>query len=371
MNTEKIDRNVTLTITEACNLDCSYCYEDHKSKEVMSFETARAIIDKEFCEEKKYNEIALDFFGGEPFLYFDLIKQIDEYIKSLNYKGEYILFATTNGTLVHGEIQEWLLERKDYFICGLSYDGTPQMQDINRSNSSSKIDLDFFKKAYPGQGIKMTISKDTLPTLSDGVIYLQEKGFEVFCNLAYGVDWSDEINKEILSNELMKLINYYLAHPEYPPCSILNTSISNIAISKEQKKFIRSCGAGVGTIAYHIDGTSYPCQFFMPLSVGKEKAKAALDIKFYDEEIPEELIEGKCVSCAAQSVCPTCFGANYAATGNMYTHDDNYCKLTKIIIQARSFFMAKKWELGQLTFENEDEEQLLLRSIQIIQNELN
>ena len=76
-------RYITLTITEGCNLNCSYCYENHKSKKMMSFETARAIIDREF-NNCKYNEISLDFFGGEPFLYFDIIKQVDDYLKFKN-----------------------------------------------------------------------------------------------------------------------------------------------------------------------------------------------------------------------------------------------------------------------------------------------
>ena len=121
--------------------------------------------------------------------------------------------------------------------------------------------------------------------------------------------------------------------------------------------------------AYHIDGTVYSCQFFTPLSVGEEKARNSLNLKFYDESIPEENIEEKCGNCVVQSICPTCYGANYAATGNMYLHDDNYCKMTKIIMKARSYFKARQWELGQLNLSS-DEEVLLLKSIQIIQENL-
>lgn len=361
-------RSVTITLTESCNLDCTYCYENHKSKNSISIETFKNVIENEMMADNGYDEIEFDLFGGEPFLEFEKIKEIYDYILTLNSNKKFILFASTNGTLVHGEIKEWL-RTHPYFVCGLSYDGTVAMQDINRSNSSSKIDLDFFLDQYPDQDIKMTISKESLETLADGVLFLQEKGFKVACNLAYNIDWSDERNKDVLQRELMKLIDYYIQHPEKEPCSILEMSIINISYTNREKKYVRYCGAGVSTIAYHIDGTAYPCQFFMPLSVGKEKAKKSLELKFYDEEIPKELVEEKCLKCVAQAVCPTCYGSNYAATGNMYRHDDNYCELTKIIIRARSYFKALQWQKGQLKLDD-NELVHLLNSIKIIQNEL-
>ena len=80
-------------------------------------------------------------------------------------------------------------------------------------------------------------------------------------------------------------------------------------------------------------------------------------------------MEEKCVKCIAQSICPTCYGANYAATGNMYRHDDNYCELTKIIIRARSYFKAMQWQNGQLKVA-EEEIPHLLNSIKLIQENL-
>ena len=97
--------------------------------------------------------------------------------------------------------------------------------------------------------------------------------------------------------------------------------------------------------------------------------KKTSGLKFFGQNIPENMIEDKCKKCSVQVLCPTCYGANYAATGDMFKHDDNYCKLTKIIIKARSYFKARQWELGQLNLSS-DEETLLLKSIQIIQENL-
>jgi len=366
MDKEKKTRNVTITLTQSCNLDCSYCYENHKSEKRMSYETAIRIINDEFENCDKYDAVEIDFFGGEPFIEFNLIQRVVDYVCRQNYSKPYTFFASTNGTLVHGDIQNWLIDHP-CFICGLSLDGTRDMHNINRSNSFDVIDIDFFLNYYPDQDIKMTVSKETLPNLAEGVIYLHNLGFKVSCNLAFGIDWSDTENLENLQLELNKLIDYYLDNPEIEPCSMLNMGISNVAFSGN--KYIRVCGSGIDMAAYDIDGTKYPCQFFMPLSVGEKKARDSADIIFYDKEIPPELIDPKCKNCVIQPVCRTCYGANYASTGNIYIHDPSMCELTKIEIKARSFFKAKQWELGQLKLDKE-EEQALLKSIMLIQENI-
>ena len=212
----------------------------------------------------------------------------------------------------------------------------------------------------------MTISQKTLPDLANGVIEMHKKGFLVSCNLAYGIDWSNPENTGILNRELHKLIEFYLEHQEIEPCSMLDMGISNIGGYTEA---VRYCGAGIYMRSYDVDGRSYPCQFFMPLSVGEEKAAVVKDIQFPDEFLPEELLDEKCRNCVIRSACPNCFGSNYASTGSIYSRDDNLCRLTKIIMKARSYFRAKQWELGQL-HESEDDVQALLRAIVKIQEEL-
>lgn len=363
-------KQVTLVLTEQCNLNCVYCYENHKSTKAMDFFTAKKIIDKEFKNENESERIYVDLFGGEPFLQFDLIKKIDDYLINHLHKTNVIIFMTTNGTLIHGEIKKWLRERKDYVICGLSYDGTDKVQDMNRSNSSNLIDLDFFLELYPEQDVKATISAESLPYLYDSMVYLHKRGFRISCNLAYNIDWSDYSLAEILERELLKLIDFYINNPQIEPCSLLNQEINGLALIDIEHPIRRSyCGAGINMKAYDLNGDDYPCQFFLPLSIGKEKSNASKSLHFYHDTIPEELIEEKCRKCVIQSLCPNCFGANYAATGDMFKHDDNYCKLTKIIIKARSYFKARQWELGQLNLSS-DEETLLLKSIQIIQENL-
>ena len=141
---ERKIKTVTLTLTQACNLSCTYCYEHHKSNRRMSVETAKSIVDYELKNFADFEGIEFDLFGGEPFLAFDLVREITDYICSKKGDIPCTVFATTNGTLVHGEVQDWLREHVGCFICGLSLDGTRDMHNVNRSNSYDDIDLDFF-----------------------------------------------------------------------------------------------------------------------------------------------------------------------------------------------------------------------------------
>lgn len=364
---EDLRRTVILTLTQDCNLACSYCFEHNKSRNNMDCKTAVDIIETEYRKLQENEILEIDFFGGEPFLEFDLIKEIVEYIEQSSLRDKVLFFVDTNGTLIDENIKKWLLNHEDNFICGLSYDGTPFMHDMNRCNSSSMIDLDFFAKVYPEQTIKMTVSVETLPYLASGIIFLEEKGFEVACNLAYGIDWSKNDNKYYLERELKKLIEHYLDNPQITPCSLLDRDICGISYNKDTKP--RFCGAGINVVSYDVDGQAYPCQFFMPLSVGREKAEKSRSLTFFYENVPLEVLDPKCKDCIAKAICPTCYGANYFQCGNIYMQDDNYCNLQKIIIRAQSFFRAQQWRRGEMQLSIE-EEHILLDSILAIQQKL-
>jgi len=143
-------RTVMLTLTEECNLDCVYCYEHNKTSNEMSKDLVFKIIENELQDND--TSVEFSFHGGEPFLKFDLMRDVAEYFwGKYNPENKYVFFSSTNGTLLTEEIKNWLFEHKDHFWCGLSFDGTEAMQNKNCSNSASNIDLDFFAKTWSNQ----------------------------------------------------------------------------------------------------------------------------------------------------------------------------------------------------------------------------
>lgn len=127
--------NVTLEVTEKCNLRCKYCIYNPSHKEYrefghknMSWETAKKAIDLLINHSKDAEQVHIGFYGGEPLLNFELIKQAVKYAKS-NFKE--ITFAmTTNAALVTEEIADYLLQN-DFDII-VSLDGPKDIHDANR-----------------------------------------------------------------------------------------------------------------------------------------------------------------------------------------------------------------------------------------------
>ncbi len=358
-------RTLSLMITEKCNLNCVYCYEHNKTSHNMTFETAKKIIDAELKNEDPEKDVYVDIFGGEPFCNFPLIKDIYDYIMSF-YNGKIRFFATTNGTLVHGEIQEWLKERKDYFTVGLSLDGTATAHNINRSNSFEKIDIPFFLENYPEQSVKMTVSTQSLPYFAESVKYLTELGFFVECNLAYMINWTSEIYRYELEKQLNDLIDYYISHPFAHRCGMLSFRIDILGRPRLKTEVIKKyCGTGIYMKCFDIKGDAYPCQLFTPTSAG-DMAKKLGEINITDT-FSTELLPQECRECYFQPICPTCYGSNYLSTGNLYLPDKERCELYKLIFRANAKLRALEWDKSLLKL-SEDDEQALLRSIAHIQS---
>ncbi len=339
--TNTIERNMpfilSFVVTHECNLNCVYCYESTRDKQKITAEQVKAII-AEYLNKEELKNVQIDFFGGEPWLKFALIKEVCEWVWSKEWKNSYKFFTTTNGTLVHGEIQEWLRQNRGRFWCGLSLDGTKETHDKNRCNSFDKIDKDFFLECWPTQPVKMTISKDSVANLSHDIIYLQQLGFKVDgTNFAEGIDWSDKKYIAIVSRELEKLVAFYLEHPEYEVPPILNMALHYCESPKNTKKW---CGNGWNMAIYDIDGRKYPCQFFTPMTIEAEKFAEVKDIDFTDDTL---FLDTYCVeNCYFHNICSTCYGANFLSTGKVNVKDKSKCNLLKVRAYYAAALLANK-----------------------------
>ena len=351
---------VILTLTDSCNLACTYCYEHNKAPNTMALETALNIVEKEMTMEDGSDFVCIYYFGGEPYLQFEEIKKIHSFLKSRQWPKGWFGFTTTNGTLVHGEVQQWLRDNASSMEVYVSLDGKREMHNKNRCDSYDKIDLDFFRKEYPFA--KMTVTRETLPGLAEGVIELHEQGFEVSANLGYGIPW-EENDPEILSEQLLRLIDYYMAHPQYKPATVLYLAIMDMDPEGEHLK--RFCGVGPLMKSYDVDGQVYPCHAFAPLCLGKEKAEKAKSLDFTCP-LTKDMLDEKCRNCPAVGVCPTCYGINFGASGNVYHINEDHCRMMKVQFLANALFKYKLYQAGRLSLTPE-EELRLLRNIQAVQ----
>ena len=325
---------LTLLMTERCNLRCTYCYESKDRRGRLSSVTAKSAILEAFGRPG-FDELEIDFFGGEPMLEFERIRDICEWLWSEPRTKPHVCFATTNGTLVHGEVQEWAFRNRERILLGLSLDGTPEMHNRNRSNSYSKIDLDFFRRAWPQQPVKMTVSRETLGAMAEGVIYIHEAGFMVLCTYAFGTEWQQR-DTGVFERELKKLVDYYLAHPEIEPSNVVTMAVAYSGSAAPPKNY---CGTGKAMSVVNVDGKRYPCQTFLPVSTGKTLD----DMKHVFARLQDEEHNGtgRCKDCCLLAICQTCYGMNYIQYGDPFARGELNCTFSKIRARASAYMLAE------------------------------
>ncbi len=340
-------KTIMLMLTYRCNLDCVYCYEKGKHfDKSMDIEVAKEIIEKAFIEnESACKEIEFDFMGGEPLLEFEKIKKIDEWMWRKNWSKPDILYATTNGTLLNDEMKSWFSQHREKIVLGLSYDGNPEMQNQNRSFSAHKIDLDYFITTWPFQPFKMTISKETVGNIYDGITYLHSKGMhKIHANLAFGLDWTDE-TLGTFSSQLLLLIDYYTQHLELERVSLLDIDITTVFQKTDAPKY---CGTGSGTELIDVDEKHYPCHIISPVTLTDEQLAQVTNFDFEDRSCFANEV---CETCLLVKICPNCYGMNLLHTGDMKKRFPVLCKgfilqfMANCKLQAR--LLAHKTELTE------------------------
>lgn len=318
-------RTCMLMVTHACNLNCTYCYETHKRNAYMSTALAKEIILREaqFVKDSdQFDELEIDFMGGEPFMNFPLIKEIVEWLEGGVINVPWFCFATTNGTLLTDEIKDWLREHKKNFVASASYDGNRQMQSTNRGTDKYNLDLAFFSELWSYQPLHMTISKETLPTLAEGVLDIQKRGYKLEAALAEGVDWT--INDALMYREQLCILkDAYLKNTAFSPINGLSRYVIIYNLPATEKVQGKWCGTGKYMATYDIDGKKYGCHMFTPLVCGNK----ALLADAVEWDAPESTADDYCKSCVLRNFCPTCAGFNYKYRGHLAIRDKRWCPM--------------------------------------------
>ena len=179
-----------LHISHDCNLRCKYCFASTgdfgKGRKLMPFEVGKAAID--FLLEKSVGRenLEVDFFGGEPLMNFDVVKQIVEYARSKEeeYHKNFRFTITTNGMLLDDDTIDYI--NKEMYNVVLSIDGRKEVNDrmrvrVDGSGCYDRI-LPKFKKLVDGRGdkeyyVRGTYTKYNLD-FSEDVMHLYEAGFD-------------------------------------------------------------------------------------------------------------------------------------------------------------------------------------------------
>ncbi len=135
-NRETVVKALCLHIAHDCNLACQYCFaeegEYHGRRAMMSYEVGKKALDFLVANSGNRVNLEVDFFGGEPLMNWQVVKELVAYGRSLeepnNKKFRFTL--TTNGVLLNDEVQEFLNREMSNVV--LSIDGRKEVHDRMR-----------------------------------------------------------------------------------------------------------------------------------------------------------------------------------------------------------------------------------------------
>ena len=134
-----IVKALCLNIAHDCNLACKYCFASQGDyggvkRELMSFDVAKRAVDFLIKMSGPRQHCEIDFFGGEPLLNWDVVKQTVEYIESIQEKHNKIfkLTLTTNGMLLTQDKIDYVNKHKMSLV--LSLDGRESVHNADRKS---------------------------------------------------------------------------------------------------------------------------------------------------------------------------------------------------------------------------------------------
>lgn len=320
---------LTLIITERCNLRCSYCFCDKTRGGEMTAKKAVEIITRTALENEE-STICVLFFGGEPMLNFDCIRRSVAALETTPFAPRLRYKIVSNGTLLTAEIKRWLLENRSRVELAVSLDGDAATQELHRHGSFDRIDREFLRELRNVE-IKMVTMPDTLESLADNAIGFAREGFSVQCELAEGVAWEEE-HCTTYGRQLQRIIEFQLANPELYPTALLATAFDLIELPDEQ---ITRCKPGVTSSAYDTDGNRYDCQRCTPYyNNGTWSIPAATPLASYRELTPG------CPTCPARNLCNAC-PATIAVMQNAPEQAAIRCRMTKTALWAAANFVLR------------------------------
>lgn len=351
-----------LHVAHDCNLRCQYCFASTgdfgTGRKIMPFEVAKKAIDFVISRSGKRRNIEVDFFGGEPLMAWDTVKQTIDYARSIEDEhGKKFRFTiTTNGLLLDDEKIDYINANMDNVV--LSLDGRPSVNDEMRKTVSGAGSYDIivpkFQKLVEKRDPKLdyyargTFTGKNLDFAED-VVHIADEGFDRLS--VEPVAAEDGCGYELTEADLDKIYAEYdrltdimeVRRKEGKPFHFFHFMV-DLNQGPCVVKRLRGCGAGYEYVAVTPEGDIYPCHQF----VGNEAFKqgSVLDGSF-DMDIAHKFASmniytrEKCGDCWAKFYCSGgCSAANHNFSHDLNVPYEMGCKMEKKRLECAIYLKA-------------------------------
>ena len=338
----------TLSLTHNCNLRCSYCYAGEKFKKEMSLETAMRAVDFTFDQAESDGTITFGFFGGEPLLRFDLIREIVAYIgdKQAEHDAVVNLHLTTNGTLITREILEYL-RAHEIGLC-ISIDGPRHIHDQarrfrNGKSSFTRVVSNLQKSigALDRLQVNSVYTPANVNELADTVRFLADLGvFSIHLNPDIEADW-EAVDHGLLEDAYDTVADFYIdRYRSGREVSVNLVDSKVIVFLKGGYDAGDRCGMGETEWAFAPSGNIYPCERFIGEDDGNGFCMGNVETGWIEKSRCQVLAgrgnsNTECKTCSLQKYCMNwCGCTNYSLTGRTDLASRFLCASEKASIRA-------------------------------------
>ena len=357
-----------LHVAHDCNLRCTYCFADegayHNRRELMSAETGKLAMDFLIRHSGTRCNLEVDFFGGEPLMNFEAVKEIVRYAREQEkiHNKNFRFTITTNGVLLNDENIAFINENMSNVV--LSLDGRKEVNDrvrcrVDGSGSYDSIVPKLIKVAesrhQDNYYVRGTFTKYNLDFSKD-VLHLADLGFKQTSvepvvsepEAPYAIT-EEDLPK--LFEEYEKLVEAYLQRKKEGK----GFQFFHFMIDLEQGpcviKRLSGCGAGCEYLAVAPNGDIYPCHQF----VGTEKYKMG---NIAEDTINQDLrsmfedcnvyTKPKCRECFAKFYCSGgCMANACLLNGDINEPHEISCALQRKRVECSLYAKAveAEWDL--------------------------
>lgn len=363
----KVIKALCLHVAHTCNLNCSYCFASqgkyHGERALMSFEVGRRALDFLVENSGTRRNLEVDFFGGEPLMNWQVVKDLVAYARSIEKDaGKNFRFTlTTNGVLLDDEVTEFCNREMHNVV--LSLDGRKEVNDRFRvdvaGNGSYERIVPNFQRFVAARGDKSYYMRGTYthynPDFTNDLFHMADLGFTelsmepVVCAPGDPCALTEEDfpvlceQYELLAKDMLRrwregrpiTFYHYIIDLKHGPCIY---------------KRVSGCGSGTEYMAVTPWGELFPCHQF----VGDPKYSlgniwdGVTNTAAQDEfRHCNAYSRPDCKDCWARLYCSGgCAANSYHATGSIGGVYEYGCRLFKKRIECAIMLQAAM-ELGE------------------------